>query len=236
MKISKLDGGSISLDLMFLAETEVGKALDKFCRAITAELRYRRDIQSGKVQSERSSSGLEPNDWFKSACYELIVMLREEHHENLLEDRIETYNKGKRGRKLTTDFQKGLKGILAHEQREPGNPDSELVGRRDRERFGKQMDYAYRHKVPPAFLRCFTMTYGRRAIRAGHQDKYIEPELAEWAAHRFIEQDEWREFPDEMYDLIDKLRRVRELRSNIEDQQSDEKRKKKKRDRRGSWE
>jgi hypothetical protein len=61
------------------------------------------------------------------------------------------------------------------------------------------------------------MTYGKRSVRAGHPDNYIEPELAEWVANRYVEQDEWREFSEEMGDFIDKLSQYKELRRQESD-------------------
>jgi hypothetical protein len=218
VKISKVDGGDIRLDLAFLAGSERGQALDRAFRAVTMELKHRRDIQSGIIKREVSGSDLEPNDWFKTACYVLLRhILREDDAEPLLDARISKLGRGKRGRKPATLFQKGMMAIVAHEKGERGEPKSEMVGRRDRERFGTQLEYAFRHKVPPAFLRCFTMTYGKRAARAGEASNHIEPEFLEWIADSPVDDDldPWIELPQEAIDAIQVLKQYRKAQKRL---------------------
>lgn len=167
-EIDKLESSLIGDDCLPWYEDDHA-GLDKACKAIAES------FVDGHLPGARLTGRFEQetaNDWVKRICYRMIELHLQEERFYELNDRIAKNERQLRG--ITGDpnpFQTGLLAIFAHNPKiqRPSkkvpqeNKWVEVMGARDRERFGKQLFYAYRHFIPADRLsRFIAFSYSHR--------------------------------------------------------------------------
>ncbi len=204
-KIDKLEKFLIDDNLLpWRAGDQAG--LDQACKTITES--FEDGLSPTAKETKRFEQG-SANDWVKRICYRMIELHIHEERFHELEDRISRYERRRRGIKGDPNpFQTGLLAIFAHNpkiqrpsKKAPGEIDLvELMGTHDRERFGKQLFYAYRHFIPADRLaRFIAFSYTHRKHSELPND-FIDPLFNAHVAHHLadaeVDLEDRRDYPD----------------------------------------
>lgn len=191
-KIKKLEKFLIDDGLLpWRAGDEAG--LDQACKTIAES--FEDGFSPGAKQTKRFEQE-SANDWVKRICYRMIELHIREDRLDELTDRIDRHERGRRGVKGDPNpFQTGLLAIFAHSRKiqrpskkAPGETELvELIGTHDRQRFGKQLFYAYRHFIPADRLaRFIAFSYTHRK-HSKLPNNFIDPLFNAHVAHHLAD-------------------------------------------------
>ena len=133
---------------------------EQACKAVALELNHR---DRGKM---------EKSEWIQEICYEFLRRIISYQHTYLFEERINGYDRDPKGSTHVNPFQRGLLAVFADE---PG-----LMDDGDRAYYGKRLWYAYRHYVPPCFLKGFLHQVWERGAEHRVDKDHIVPEFEQW--------------------------------------------------------
>lgn len=146
---------------------------DRASEIICAELKKRK--KSRQVPTLLKDR---PNFWLRPVSYHLISQFLNSDQVEVFVRRAINFGRYSRGEHSGLNhFQLGLMAIFAH--------DRDVLRERDRERFGRQMAYAYSHFVPTPFLNGFLYEH-RGWERASGDVIEISRELREWVIVRLV--------------------------------------------------
>lgn len=117
---------------------------DRICRLLEREFS---NLKSSITVGIGGYQG-RPNVWLRRMAYMLVSRMIIDDDCDYFDDRINNNERRNRGQKGQPNvFQTALMAIFAHAPT--------TLGARDRERFGKQLMFAYHHYVPAEFLEGF---------------------------------------------------------------------------------
>lgn len=153
-----------------------GADLDRLEVALVEEIKERQSLRlRGLIARDR----VDPGQWLKSACYQIILSWYACDFDCEIDARIEKHNRFVKGEKKERDiFQRGIVGLFA--------TDAKVIPDTHRSRLADPMWYAFRHYIPPVWLNEFNRKYpGHRAHRADWR-QYIEPELEDWVTEQRV--------------------------------------------------
>ena len=149
---------------------------DKYCRLIVRK--YDSLVGAWRRTDGRRVGEISPHDWLRFHCYCFIQIVIARGQVPLFEHRIRSQAYGGRGRKGTRNIcRTGLLAIFAHQK-------SSLKSR-DRDRFGQQLNHAYRHFVPAPFLQGFLQQ--SKAVKTDNAGWMpIDPQFSDWVAEELF--------------------------------------------------
>ena len=207
-EIQLRDGRIAKMDLAWDTDDSVQSQnrLDRASRLICDEYRARK-THPPRGGSRRQSA----HTWLKRASYMLVSSYLHQGMTQELDQRVKKYGCGARGVKgANNPFRIGLLSIFAHETAKLGPKEIPLLDFRDRERFGSQLLFAYRHFVPTLFLDGFLLQFGAKGIRSLNANNEIEPEFDRWVTDHLTSDECSTDFRDNYPDRIGKAVEARE--------------------------
>lgn len=188
---------------------------DELCHRIVQQFQVMKPKQSISSNSKkRKRPGRSTyNSWVKQICYEVILVMLYEDQVGLFNRRIRKYSRHAASEKNKINiFQTGIIAIFAH--------DKKIMGPRDRERFGKELMYAFRHYIPVEFLDGFIRqcSSSNLSIARRLKNSDLEKQFENWiVGERSREEDqsefeglsleEWRgSYPKHIEERVEKSR------------------------------
>jgi hypothetical protein len=180
--------------------------LSLICLAISNEWRLRAEAtlepnSPGHVDDGQANQISGADRWAEQTCYAFICQwLRVNDPVDIIAlciERARSNGRYRRGRTLSASseqiFQAGLMAIFSHlpDQKEPKRPRDGNFPKTPRRRvapyssaqrqtLGREMWHAYRHYVPPPFLRGFIKQAQTIGTRRGWRNSAAEPGFEEW--------------------------------------------------------
>jgi len=159
------------------ARPSEGIEFEDICQHIVREFRLRRE----KSQKSRREGA---RGWLLEVAYDLLTVMLDDDHADLIDARIEKYERYPLGIPANINaFQLGLMAIFAHANaldRSSRQAIKSDLSHQDREWIAKRLWHAYRHYVPAVFVRGFLGQIDSKALNYHATNNQLEAGFESW--------------------------------------------------------